>query len=153
MASKAPGAKLESFWAIVPTLHGVVKDFRFSRVLRNKYPPAEPGVLRLLPPQRGPTAIEKSQSRTTPALLATFGALGFPSVELHTPGTVKLWESPGKAGDLPKENYPDTGGGYTVTSFYCWMRLILYCHQWNPGGVCLCRRASSSTRYVPSPSH
>jgi hypothetical protein len=26
-------------------------------------------------------------------------------MELHTPGTVKLWESPGRAGGLPNYNY------------------------------------------------
>jgi len=31
----------------------------------NKYPPAQPGVLRLLPPQRGLTAIGESQNPRT----------------------------------------------------------------------------------------
>jgi hypothetical protein len=48
----------------------------------NKYPPAEPEVLRLLAPQRGLTAIGHSQNPNTGD-----GVLQYP-------GNVKLWESP-----------------------------------------------------------
>jgi DNA polymerase III epsilon subunit-like protein len=50
--------------------------------LSNKYPPAEPEVLRLLAPQRGLTAIGHSQNPNTGD-----GVLQYP-------GNVKLWESP-----------------------------------------------------------
>jgi hypothetical protein len=48
----------------------------------NKYPPAEPEVLRLLAPQRGLTAIGHSQNPNTGDGM------------LQYPGNVKLWESP-----------------------------------------------------------
>jgi hypothetical protein len=55
---------------------------RLVRTQANKYPPAEPEVLRLLAPQRGLTAIGHSQNPNTGD-----GVLQYP-------GNVKLWESP-----------------------------------------------------------
>jgi hypothetical protein len=53
-----------------------------TTMAKNKYPPAEPEVLRLLAPQRGLTAIGHSQNPNTGD-----GVLQYP-------GNVKLWESP-----------------------------------------------------------
>jgi hypothetical protein len=50
----------------------------------NKYPPAEPEVLRLLAPQRGLTAIEKSKSkteRTTNCIIPELSNFGSPPAE------------------------------------------------------------------------
>ena len=65
----------------------------------SKYPPAEPEALRLLAPQRGLIATEKTNptSWRESALCATTAKIGVK----HTPGIVKLCESPGKAGGLP----------------------------------------------------
>jgi hypothetical protein len=64
----------------------------------NKYPPAEPEVLRLLAPQRGLTAIGHSQNPNTGD-----GVLQYP-------GNVKLWESPRQSrGFSPINNLPVDG--------------------------------------------
>src|SRR5712691_10583078 len=50
----------------------------------NKYPPAEPEVLRLLAPRRGLTAIEKSKStteRTTNCIIPELSNFGSPPAE------------------------------------------------------------------------
>src|SRR5215510_12577887 len=68
----------------------------------HKYPPAEPEVLRLLAPQRGLAAIAKSKAKNQE------------DYEQQTPGTVKLWESPGRAGGLPGLNYAQSSTSLTV---------------------------------------
>src|SRR5215467_13493450 len=78
-------------------------SFTCSRVRNptaNKYPPAEPEVLRLLAPRRGLTAIAKSKAKNQE------------DDEQQTPGTVKLWESPGRAGGLPGLNYVERYSRY-----------------------------------------
>src|SRR5215470_10235910 len=52
--------------------------------LSNKYPPAEPEVLRLLAPRRGLTAIEKSKSKTerpTNCIIPELSNCGSPPAE------------------------------------------------------------------------
>jgi hypothetical protein len=56
----------------------------YQRAADNKYPPAEPEVLRLLAPQRGLTAIEKSKSkteRTTNCIIPELSNFGSPPAE------------------------------------------------------------------------
>jgi hypothetical protein len=57
---------------------------RGHSLLANKYPPAEPEVLRLLAPQRGLTAIEKSKSKTektTNCIIPELSNFGSPPAE------------------------------------------------------------------------
>jgi hypothetical protein len=71
----------------------------FSRKVANKYPPAEPEVLRLQAPQRGLTAIGHSQNPNTGD-----GVLQYP-------GNVKLWESPRQSrGFSPINNHNQAVG-------------------------------------------
>jgi hypothetical protein len=86
-------------------------------LFHSKYPPAKPGSLRLLAPQRGLTAIGQIKNRSLFGFVAVavipakagiqcfFWIPGRVSLAWNddpTPGTVKLWESPGRAGGLPK---------------------------------------------------
>ena len=91
------------------------KDLRLSN-----YPPAEPGALRLLAPQRGLIAIGQNQNRTVIAqsMVSVFvavipakagiqyfwipGRVSLARNDDPTPENVKLCESPGRAGGLPK---------------------------------------------------
>jgi hypothetical protein len=77
----------------------------------NKYPPAEPEVLRLLAPQKGLTAIVQNLVHIADAHFddilheeasPTGLSHGF---EIDPPGIVKLRESPGRAGGLPMIDY------------------------------------------------
>jgi hypothetical protein len=97
----------------------------FTSTIKSKYPPAEPGALRLLAPQRGLIAIGQNQNQTVIAqsmislLLPSFlrkqessgfwipGRVSLARNDDPTPGTVKLWESPCRAGGLPKCKLPD----------------------------------------------
>jgi len=69
----------------------------------SKDPPAKPGALRLLAPQKGLIATGKEQEnlkpvdRTRIALLPRHESM----IEMQIPENVKLWESPGRAGALP----------------------------------------------------
>jgi hypothetical protein len=57
---------------------------------RNTSPPAELEVGQLLAPQRGLSTIAPSKTTTEE------------DCERQPPGTVKLWETPGRAGGLPR---------------------------------------------------
>ncbi len=77
----------------------------------SNYPPAKPGALRLLAPQRGLTAIGKESNPPSSPFVKrgkSYSSLwkrevgrDFPG-EMHIPENVKRCESPGKAGGLPK---------------------------------------------------
>ena len=67
-----------------PSHGGEMEGFYLIFWLRNKYPPAEPEVLRLLAPRRGLTAIEKSKSkteRTTNCIIPELSNFGSPPAE------------------------------------------------------------------------
>ena len=88
---------------------------------RSKYPPAKPGALRLLAPQRGLTAIDQNQNREpfmvqpitisysrhsgksrNPVPFWIPGRVSFARNNNSTLANVKLCESPGRAGGLPR---------------------------------------------------
>ena len=60
------------------------RAFSYAHLNGNKYPPAEPEVLRLLAPRRGLTAIAKSKSkteRTTNCIIPELSNFGSPPAE------------------------------------------------------------------------
>lgn len=75
--------------------------------MTSKYPPAKPGALRLLAPQRGLFAIVKNKNRRSPhsrgfttprlGLVRAHGQLAAPK---QSSGIVKRQESPSRAGGL-----------------------------------------------------
>ena len=99
-----------------------------SPFTKSKYPPAEPRALRLLAPQRGLIAIGQNQNQTVIAqsvaevLILVIpvpyqvrdklqqessvfwipGRVSLARNDDPTPENVKLYESPGRAGGLPK---------------------------------------------------
>jgi hypothetical protein len=99
----------------------ICSDGTFKITRPNKYPPAKPGALRLLAPQRGLTAIDQNQNREpfvvqpiansysrhsgesrNPLPFWIPGRVSFAQNNNSTPENVKLYESPGKAGGLPR---------------------------------------------------
>ena len=90
-------------------------------ILYSKYPPAKPGALRLLAPQRGLIAIDQNQNRKAfmvqpitnsysrhsdesqnPVLFWIPGCVSLARDDDPTLENVKLRESPGRAGGLPR---------------------------------------------------
>jgi len=79
------GARGEEKDAQEPIITRLLRHCKLASVVgSNKYPPAEPEVLRLLAPRRGLTAIEKSKSkteRTTNCIIPELSNFGSPPAE------------------------------------------------------------------------